>query len=108
MSTTIGKMRYPLQLQTASYTADSGGGSATTWTTTATIYGDINPVRAEEKYRQGQVQESVTHEVYVRYRAGLTTANRLVYDNRTFNVKGVINVDERKRFMKLNCQEGAN
>ena len=106
MATTIGKMRYPMKLQSATRTTDAGGGSAESWSTVATIYADIKPINAEESYRQGVIQESVTHDVYVRFRAGLSTSNRLLYESRVFNIKGVLNIDERDRFMKLSCKEG--
>lgn len=106
MATTIGKMRYPLKLQSATRTTDAGGGSSESWSTVATIYGDIKPLNSEESYRQGVIQESVTHEVYVRFRAGLSTSNRLLYESRVFNIKGVLNIDERDRFLKLTCKEG--
>ena len=106
MSNSIGKMRYKATLQSPTATTDAGGGSSITWTRLPDLYCNIKPIRAEERYRQGQVKDSVSHDVYVRYRADMSTKYRLVYGGRQFNIKGILNVDERDRYLLLKCQEG--
>jgi head-tail adaptor len=36
----------------------------------------------------------------------ISTNHRISFGSRTFNIKGIINVDERDRFLKLLCNEG--
>lgn len=104
--TSIGKMRYPLQLQSPTATRDTGGGVTESYTTLKTIFGSIKPVSGQERYRQGKLQESVTHEIIVRHRSDISTNYRLVYDSRNFNIRNIRNIDERNRFMLLLCTEG--
>tara|TARA_R100001510_G_C7613590_1_gene176395 strand:- start:120 stop:449 length:330 start_codon:yes stop_codon:yes gene_type:complete len=106
MANSIGKMRYKAELQSPTATTDAGGGSAITWTRLTDLYCNIKPVRADEKYRQGQVQDSVSHDVYIRHRDDISTKYRLVYGSRNFNIKGILNIDERDRYLLLKCQEG--
>ena len=63
-------------------------------------------MNANSIYRQGIVQEKVTHEVTIRYMNNISTNSRVTYGSRNFNIKGIINVDERDRFLKLFCEEG--
>jgi len=52
------------------------------------------------------LQEKVTHEVTIRYMTNIDTNSRITVGTRKFNIKGIINVDERDRFLKLLCEEG--
>lgn len=47
----------------------------------------------------------VTHEVHMRYRAGVTPRNRVSWGNRVFDIKSAINADERNVELILLCEE---
>jgi len=111
----IGRMRQRMQLQSKSTTNDGGGSAAvTTWTTFATVYGSIEPKSGQERFFGDQLQEPITHVIRLRYRSDLSFKNRLVYaykndgvtNNRTFNIKRVINVDTRNKYLECLCVEG--
>ena len=72
----------------------------------ATLWASIKPVSGSEKYRQGQVQETATHQVTIRFRSDVATNYRIVYESRNFNIKHIRNVDERDRYLLLICNEG--
>jgi len=42
----------------------------------------------------------------VRYRTDITNASRISFDSKLFNIRAIINVDERDRFLKLLCEQG--
>ena len=104
--TSIGKMRFEIQLQKPTNTRDTGGGLTEAWTTLSNLWADIKPVRGTESYRQGQVQEKTTHTVTIRYRSDIGTNYRIVYDSDNYNIKNIENVDNRDRFMILECELG--
>ena len=52
------------------------------------------------------VQESTTHEIIIRFVKNISTKYRLKFENRTFNIRNIQNIDERDRFLKLKCTEG--
>ena len=106
MSTAIGRLRYQVSLQTATNTRDSGGGLSQSFDSADLIFADIRPQSGDETFRQGKVQEKLTHNIIIRYRTGVTTAQRILYDSRIFNIRSVINIDERNRFLMLKCVEG--
>ena len=99
-------MRYLVKLQNAENTRDSGGGISQAFKTITRIYANIKPVKADSRYRQGIVTEKVTHEVTIRYTDNISTNYRILFGTRAFNIRGIINVDERDRFLKLLCEEG--
>tara|TARA_Y100001972_G_C7582027_1_gene291914 strand:+ start:100 stop:426 length:327 start_codon:yes stop_codon:yes gene_type:complete len=102
----IGKMRHRLELQKATNTTDAGGGMTQSYNTINIIYGAITPKSGNEKYRQGMVQESTTHEIMIRFVKNISTKYRIKFENRVFNIKNIQNVEERDRFLKLKCTEG--
>lgn len=106
MANSIGKMRYRVQIQSATNTTDAGGGRTQAWSRVADIWANIIPKSGKESYRQGKIQDDVTHDIYIRHRSDIDAAYRIVYDSRTFNIKSILNVEERDRFLLLSCVEG--
>jgi len=110
----VGSMRSKLELQSYSASSDGGGSSTLTWSKVATIYGRIQPSRANESLFGDQLREVLTHVIVVRHRNNVTTKNRLVQTfirngsqiTRTFNVKGVLNPDNKFKYLHLGCEEG--
>jgi SPP1 family predicted phage head-tail adaptor len=110
----IGNMRNKLELQSTTRTSDSGGGASVAWSKVAAIYAQITPKSSDETVFADKLRQKEEHTIRVRYRSGLTTANRLVQTHRrdgvtstrTFTIKGVLNVDNQFRFLDLDCEEG--
>ena len=95
-----------MELQSPTATRDAGGGVTESYTTLNKIFADIKPITTAERYRQGKVQDTVTHEITIRHRCDIDTNYRLVYKERNFYINGIRNIDERDRFMVLVCTEG--
>ena len=102
----VGKMRYRVKLQSPTNTTDAGGGISQVWGLVSNLWADIKPVGGTETYRQGQVQESTTHEVTIRYRSDIYTKYRILFGTRAFNIKHIKNIEERDRYLLLSCVEG--
>lgn len=112
----VGSMRYLVQIQAPTRTTDDAGGVAVTWTKVADVYADIQPQSASESVfgRDNEMREVARHKIYIRYRSDVSHKDRLVQTyvrdgssgTRTFNVKGVINVDNRFKMLELLCEEG--
>lgn len=106
MANSIGKMRYRVKVEMATNTRDAGGGLAQAFGSVATIYANIKPKSANSTYRQGMLQEKVTHEITIRYMQNIDTNSKITFGTRSFAVNGIVNVDERDRFLTLLCEEG--
>ena len=110
----IGKMRYRLELQSATRTSDDGGGASIAWTKVATVYGDIREKRSDETVFADKLRNKIESIIRIRYRRDVTTANRIVQifnrdgvqTTRTFTIKGVLNVENRFKFLELDVEEG--
>ncbi len=106
----IGEMRQRLILQKESRSEDGGGGAALSWTTVATVWASIEPVRAYEKVTGEKPVGSITHRITTRYEAAISpqpdAAMRFIWGSRTFNIRGVRNSSERNRFLLIDAEEG--
>jgi SPP1 family predicted phage head-tail adaptor len=98
-------LRHRLTLEELSRVADEGGGFTESWITVATIFADPRPISGEERFEADRLAGSITHEVVLRYRAGVVPAMRLRKGARIFQILAVIDVEERRRWLKCWCEE---
>ena len=99
-------MRHQVKLQSPSHTTDTGGGAAKTYTTLALLWANIKPVSNKEGVRQGKVQETQTHHITIRFRSDIGTNYRIRYDSDNYNIKFIKNIDNRNRYLELECERG--
>ena len=103
---TIGAMRQRVTLQQESQTADGAGGYALNWTDVATVWAEIEPMSGREIRFARRLEARLSHVIALRYRSDITTAMRVSYDGRLFNIRAITNIGERDRITKLYCEEG--
>jgi SPP1 family predicted phage head-tail adaptor len=101
-----GKLREPLTIQRKATVSDGMGGFTTSWVTLATIRGDVRPLSGREALQAMQLQASVTHRVYIRYRADLKPADRLMMRGQPIQIRAILNVEMRDRWLELSCDAG--
>lgn len=94
-------LRESVTISSQSETADSAGQITTTWTTVATIRARMRPMKAYEVSRAGRSEGGTMFEATIRYRNDVTAASRLTWGSRIFDVQGVENRDEERRFLTL-------
>ena len=106
----VGGLRHRLVIQAESPQADAGGGQgADPWadpTSVATVWGRIEPLSGGERLRAMQLEDKVTHRITIRYRTGLTAKMRIAFGERVFNIRAVVDLEERNRLLELLCEEG--
>jgi SPP1 family predicted phage head-tail adaptor len=101
----VGGFNKRLEIQSVAQVADGQGGYTDTWTATAKVWGSIEPVKGYEKFQAMQLETQITHRIHIRYRKGITTKHRIVYDKRVFDIKEVINLEEDDLFLKIMAVE---
>ena len=100
-----GDLRERVQVQRVTNTRDSMGGIIESWSTIATLYAMVEPMRAGEQFRRQQIQADADWKVSIRYRGDIHPADRLVWRTRTMQVVGMTNDDMRRRFSIIACKE---
>lgn len=103
-----GSLRRRVTLQSRATAHDAYGQQSTSWATVATTWADIQPLSGRELLSAQAQQAETTHKVLIRYRAGVTSAMRLLYQGRVFNIQSVTDPDMAHVTLELLCSEGLN
>lgn len=101
---TIGAMRERFVLEQAVRTDDGGGGASVIWETVTELWAAARPISGDERLRHDQLSGRITHEVWIRYRAGVLPAMRFRQDTRIYGIVAVLEVERRAR-LKCLCEE---
>lgn len=84
---------------------DSSGSTTETWSTLATVWAHIRPLRGREFYAANQTEAEISHEVTIRWRRDVTAVNRILFGTRIFDIKGMPNPEEANEWLIMTCQE---
>lgn len=99
----IGDLRERVTLQYYTETRDEYGGISQAWADVDQIRARVEPIKAGEQVIAGGIQAVTDVLVHIRYREDVAPDWRLIWKGQTFNIKGVRNLDERNRFLALDC-----
>lgn len=101
----IGELRHRLVLEEVARVDDGAGGADETWSTVEELWAGIRPISGQEREVSDQLAGRVTHEIWVRYRAGVKPEMRFRAGGRVFEIRAVIDTSERRRFLKCLVEE---
>ena len=101
----IGTLRHKVEIQALTVTEDAIGNQVEEWTKVADVWAAVEPLQGDEKLAAAYIQAETTHKVTIRYLAGITPANRILFGSRTLEIESVRNLEERSRELVLMCKE---
>ena len=106
----LGRMRDLVSIQRQERTVTTDGGASLNWVELGKAYAYIKPRSGLENFVGMQIQDKITHDIRMRWRADLVPNNRLVLEEgettRRFQIRAVINEEERDRFVRIFAEEG--
>ena len=101
---TIGDLRHRVEIQQIARTSDGGGGAAITWTLVAEVWAAIWPRNANERFDLDRIAGRATHDIWIRARGDVKPEMRIRFGVRTFDIRGVIDVEDRGAWLKCVVQ----
>lgn len=102
---TIGDLRHRVTIERAIRTPDGGGGATLTWQTIADVWAAIWTRTSDEGFTLDRVAGRATHDVWIRHRSDMAPDMRIRFGTRVFDVRGVIDVEDRGRWLKCPVEE---
>jgi SPP1 family predicted phage head-tail adaptor len=105
----VRNLRHRIVIEAGQPASDGGGGGAGFWTNplpVARAWAHIEPLRGREALASMKLESRITHRITLRYRAGISAAMRVAFKGRYFNIRAVINPEERNEILELLCEEG--
>lgn len=100
------ELRHRVTFQDKTVTPDGAGGQTEEWAVVASAWAKIEPVKSYERFVALQTETHVSHKITIRYNPIVTTAKRILFDGRVFDITGVINVNEDNVAMVITAMEG--
>lgn len=106
-----GKLRQSVTIQSRTNDdQDSVGQPQDPWRGVVTVRAAIEPLNGREYFSAQQVVSDVTTRITIRYRPGITTANRVVAhfgnDDVNYDILDVIDTEMQHREIQLMCKTG--
>jgi SPP1 family predicted phage head-tail adaptor len=98
-------LRETVTVSMQSEVIDPAGQITTTWAPLATVRARMRPMKAYEVSRAGRSEGATMFEATIRYRTDVNASCRLTWGTRVFDVQGVENRDEERRFLTLTLLE---
>lgn len=103
-----GRLRHRLALQQAVRTPNGLGGAAESWTTIATVFAHVEPLRAANLVRADKDTQTVTHRVMLRWRDGVEIGRRFAWGERVLAIVTAHDPDGSGRFLECLTRETAS
>lgn len=98
-------MRRVVTIRTMTETPDGGGGFTQTPIDVPNIPARVEPLQGNELLRAMQTGMQRPHRFTIRYRTGITGAKTLLYQGRTFDIKSIVDPEEKHRELQLMSDE---
>lgn len=105
MTAPIARLRHRLVLERPDYVSDEGGGASVAWLQVAELWAAIDPLSGGERVAAQRLSGHLSHRVTLRYRPDVTPEKRFRLGTRLFVIDAVIDVGERKAWLKCLCRE---
>lgn len=104
---TAGRLRHKVSIESETVTNDAQGGIIRTWAHVFYAFASIAPIRGKEYFQSQQMQSDTSHKITLRYNSEtstITTAHRIAFDSRCFNIQSIIDINERNKIIELMCE----
>lgn len=100
------KLKHRIEIQATTQTTDGAGGFTEAWATVATVWASIEPANSRERFIAMQTETHTTHVIMCRYQSVITTAKRILFGSRIFDIVEVLNIEEANTVLKIRAVEG--
>lgn len=99
-----GRLRHLAQFQRATVTSNNYGEPVQTWAVLSEDFVAIEPLKGNEKFSAMQVQTDIDTRIIARWHKALstlTTKDRIVFGSIVYDIKEVLNIDQRNRELHI-------
>ncbi len=108
MSVNIGSYRNRIIFKKRNNEANGMGGFIVTWSEVCTIWGSFIQINAKESFYYKQIYPTAEFKIQCRYRPDLNSNMRIFYNNKYYDITGVIDKDNLHKELTILCEELKN
>ena len=97
-----GRLRHRVIIQNPTRAGDAMGQAIATWTTHATVWASIQPLKGREFFDAQKVSSEVSAKIITRYVSGVSPKCQIVHGTSTYRVIGaIINTGMRNKTLQF-------
>jgi len=104
----VGTLRHIATIEQLVKGQDAAGGKTESWVVFSKAWCAISPLSGREKYYSQEKHATATHQITIRYLAGVEPKMRIKARGRVFDIVSVINPGERDKMMQIIAEEEAD
>lgn len=101
-----GNLDQRVTLQQRDASLNTLGQASDTWTNVAEVWARVEPLKGREFFAAGQMQSEATTRITIRYLAGVTERNRVLWRGQPYDISAVIEPDGHKQTLELMAVAG--
>ncbi len=95
----------PIRIQRNVTSPDGKGGRISNWVDAFSCFAQITTLFGTETNNSNRVQATKMIRVTIRFRDGIDEAMRILYQDRTMNIRFLNDLGERHQWLEMQCQE---
>ncbi len=99
-----GQLGQRVQIERLVSGTDEIGQPVNQWLPIVTAWAAVEPLTGREYLAASALQSTVSTRIRLRYRPGITSADRVSHGGRVYNIESVIDVRSGKRELVLMCR----
>lgn len=99
-----GQLDQRVTVERASSGTDDYGEVITGWTPVCTTWATVEPLSGREYIAAMSAQSEVTTRIRMRYRPGITSADRVIHEGTVYGITSVIDYKSANRELVLMCK----
>jgi SPP1 family predicted phage head-tail adaptor len=104
LSLPAGRLRHRIEIQNYEMTQNDWGEVIYTWSPWATVWASIEPLQGREFFAAQALQSQTTVRIRMRYRPGVTSVMRVLWDGQIYDIESVIEPQSRRHALQLMCK----
>lgn len=99
-----GQLKQKVEISRLVQGQDEIGQPINEWVTVCTPRAAVEPLVGREYFAAGGAQAETTTRIRIRYRPGITSADKVTHDGTTYNINSVIDYKSAHRELVLMCR----
>ena len=99
-----GQLDQRVTVERFSSTEDELGQPIEAWAPLFTCWAAVEPLVGREYIAAGALLSEVTARISLRYRPGITAADRVIHDGKVYGITSVADVHSSRRELQLQCR----
>jgi SPP1 family predicted phage head-tail adaptor len=99
-------LRHPVLIQRLIKTPDGSGGWTKDWSSVGGTWAYIRATGGSEAFTNDRLNGVVRYKATIRYRDNLTVADRILFEEKPYQITAVIDMEFRKKWLELDLVSG--